>query len=84
MGWHGIKNGKLLLLAEKNFDVLITIDQNMIYQQHIASFSLGLLVLHAPSNRFADLDPLLNDILAELVNAQPGTACHVGDWGKHN
>jgi hypothetical protein len=83
MGWHGIKNGKLLRLAQISFEALITIDQNLIYQQHIASFNLGLLILHAPSNRFSDLAPLITEMIAELTNVRPGTAVHVGSWRKH-
>lgn len=82
MGWNGIKNGNLLRRAQLEFDALITIDGNMIYQQHVASFAIGLIVLHAPSNDVDDLLPLVADIVSELPNLKPGEVVHVGDWGR--
>ncbi len=82
MGWNGIKNGHLLTRAQAEIQVLITIDGNMIYQQHVASFAIGLIVLHAPSNDMDDLLPLVADILSELPNVKPGEVIHVGDWGR--
>lgn len=82
MGWSGIKNGSLLRRAQAEFDVLITIDSNMIYQQHIAAFAIGLLVLHARNNALPTLLPLVADILLELENVKPGEVIHVGDWGR--
>jgi hypothetical protein len=83
MGWSGIKNGRLLRLAEQDFDVLITIDSNMVYQQHVPAFALGLMVLHAPSNRLVDLTGMTAEILAQVEKAGPGQVVHVGDWGTH-
>lgn len=50
-GWSGIKNGKLLALAEAEFEVLLTVDQNLTYQQNLKSFKLGVLLLVARNNR---------------------------------
>lgn len=77
-GWSGIKNGRLLTLAQQEFDVLITIDSNMIYQQHVPSFTIGLVVLHALSNRLEDLLPLVPGILTKLGEVKPGEVAHVG------
>jgi len=49
MGWAGIKNGELLVLAEKEFDVLITVDRNLSFQQHLPKFNIAVLVLKAKS-----------------------------------
>jgi hypothetical protein len=59
MGWAGIKNGALLTLAEDEFDVFITVDRNLSFQQNLPKFNIAVLVLHATSNRLADLKPLL-------------------------
>ncbi len=82
MGWNGIKNGNLLRRAQLEFDALITIDGNMIYQQHVAGFSIGLVVLHARNNRVPVLLPLMADVLSALANVKPGEVVHVGDWGR--
>lgn len=68
MGWVGIKNGKLLALAEKNFDVFITVDRNLSFQQNLPQFDILIIVLHSPSNRLADLKPLAPKVLANLSN----------------
>lgn len=38
MGWSGVKNGELLTLAEKEFDVFITVDRNLSFQQNLPKF----------------------------------------------
>ena len=77
MGWAGIKNGALLTLAEGEFDVFITVDRNLSFQQNLPKFNIAVLVLHATSNRLADLKPLAPKILATLPTLIKGTAQHV-------
>jgi hypothetical protein len=78
MGWAGIKNGALLTLAEKEFDVFVTVDRNLSFQQRLPKFNVAVLVLHAPSNRLADLRPLAPKILLILPALTKGRAEHVG------
>ena len=78
MGWAGIKNGALLTFAEDEFDVFITVDRNLSFQQNLPKFNIAVLVLHATSNRLADLKPLAPKILAALPTLTKGTAQHVG------
>jgi hypothetical protein len=78
MGWAGIKNGELLTLAEKEFDVFITVDRNLSFQQNLPKFNIAVLVLHASSNRLADLKPLAPKILATLPTLTKGEAEHIG------
>lgn len=58
MGWATIKNGRLLRLAEKEFEVFVTVDRNLSFQQNLPRFNLAVGVLRARSNRIADLRPL--------------------------
>ena len=58
MGWAGIKDGQLLDLAAAEFDVFITVDRNLSFQQNVPQFDIAVIVLAAPSNRLADLKPL--------------------------
>lgn len=44
-GWGGVKNGDLIRLAEGEFDLFITSDQNLRYQQNLAGRGLPILVL---------------------------------------
>lgn len=74
MGWTGIKNGQLLALAEAEFDVFITVDRNLSFQQNLPQFNIAVIVLQAPSNRLADLKPLAPAVLATLPTAVKGQA----------
>ena len=51
MGWNGIKNGRLLALAQADFEVFIIADRNLSFQQNIANFSIAVVVLKAESIR---------------------------------
>ena len=66
MGWAGIKNGKLLSLAEQKFDVFITVDRNLAHQQNLTKFDITILILYAQTNRLKDLKPLAPKILRIL------------------
>jgi len=78
MGWAGIKNGQLLALAEEEFDVFITVDRNLSFQQNLPQFDIVVIVLQAPSNRLADLKPLIPKVLAILSTAAKGQAMVIG------
>ena len=68
-GMGGYKNGQLLALAEAEFDVFITVDRNLSFQQNLPQFNIAVIVLQAPSNRLADLKPLASKVLAILAMA---------------
>ena len=53
--WPDIKDGMLLSKAQHQFDVFITIDKNLSYQQNISSFAITIILLEAKSNRYKDL-----------------------------
>lgn len=72
MGWAGTKNGALLRLAETAFEVFVTIDQNVAYQQNLRSVVLGIVVLVAPNNRLETLRLLMPKVAAILPTIQPG------------
>ena len=67
VGWAGIKNGKLLKLADAGFNVFITVDRNLSFQQDLTELRLAVIVLGAQSNRFEDLLPLVPQIVAALA-----------------
>ena len=49
LGWSDLENGELLAAAENSFDLLITTDQNLRYQQNLVGVNLGILVLMTTS-----------------------------------
>jgi len=71
MGWAGIRNGELLRRAEAHFDVLVTADQNLRYQQNLSDRTLAILVL--PSNQVPVVVQLLPQIEASLATIQAST-----------
>jgi predicted nuclease of predicted toxin-antitoxin system len=73
MGWSGVKNGALLkLIGANNLDVFITVDQKMVNQQNLQGLTFAIVVLIAPSNRVADLVPLMPRVDAALTTIQAG------------
>ncbi len=72
MGWASIKNGKLLPLVEPEFDIFVTIDGNLRYQQNLSGRSLAFIVLSAPDNTIETLLPLMPQVLAVLPSIEPG------------
>lgn len=71
-GWAGIKNGDLLRLAQAQFDVFVTADRNLSFQQHLPHFTIAVIVLEAPTNRLKDLRPLLPQLQQLLPLAPKG------------
>ena len=76
-GWAGVKNGALLQLAAKDFDVLLTADRNLEYQQNFSGLALAVIVMDAPSNDIVVLRPLMPAVLEAIPKAQPGVVMHV-------
>jgi len=72
-----VKNGELLQLAANKFDVFLTIDRNLEYQQNFSGIVLAVVVIHAASNDIAVLRPLMPAVLAALPRAKPGTLTHI-------
>jgi len=62
-GWSGLKNGELLRTAEPEYDVFVTVDQNLQYQKNLRGFEIGVVVLVARTNRLEDLLPLVPNLL---------------------
>lgn len=71
-GLKGLKNGALLRSASGRYDVLVTVDQNLSYQQNIKALNLAVLVLAAKRNSYAALHPLINQALDALNQIKSG------------
>ena len=78
MRWSGKRNGKLLRLAAREFDVFLTVDRRLPREQKLSTFRIAVIVLVARSNRLLDLLPLVPAILEILPRARPGEAVVVG------
>ncbi len=72
MGWASITNEKLLALADNLFDVLITVDQNMRYQQNLEHRHIIVITLRVRANKLEMLLPFVPQLNEALETAKPG------------
>jgi len=73
-GWGGKNDSELLLLADGEFDVFITLDSNLVFQQNLKTVNLSIVVLHAVNSRYETLQPLIPNLLKAIKSIEvPGT-----------
>lgn len=72
LGWDGIKNGRLLALAQADFQIFVTGDRNLSFQQNLPRFAIAVVVLKAESIRLIHTRPLMLKVLALLPSLKPG------------
>ena len=72
MGWSGIKNGRLLALAQEKFAVFLTADRNLSFQQNTSKFQIAVVVLAAGTTQLDKTLPLMPKVLALLPGLAPG------------
>jgi predicted nuclease of predicted toxin-antitoxin system len=77
-GYGSKKNGELLSLAEGRWDVLLTSDRRIKYQQNMTGRQVSIVVLRAKSNRMEDLLPLMPSCAQALLSVSPGQIIEVG------
>ena len=77
MGWSGMKDGEILERADGMFDVLITTDQHIAFQQNLTKFDLALVILRAKTNRIADVKDLVPSLQAVLPHVERGEATYI-------
>jgi predicted nuclease of predicted toxin-antitoxin system len=79
MGWSSRRNGELLnLMLADRFEVLLTVDQNLPFQQNLRGSGIGVVVVVARTNRVKELRPLVPQILEALAAVKPGELRTVG------
>ena len=76
-GWSGKKNGELLRLAQKEFDVFLTADQNLQYQQNIQGYKIAVIVLVVKANRLEYLKPLMPQVLRTILDIKTGEIARI-------
>lgn len=77
-GLRGLTNGRLLDAIQDRFDVFVTIDSNLEFQQRIQGRPILVVVVKAATNRMDDLIPLVDEIDSALSLGQPGTVVYIG------
>ena len=76
-GLKGLKNGTLLRAASGQFDVLITVDKNIPFQQKVATCPIAIVVLVARSNRYDELKLLIPKVLEALLSIKTGDVVRI-------
>ena len=80
MGWSGIKNGELLdKMRQERFDVFITGDRNLQFQQHLPATGVAVVVLRVGSTRLAETLPLMKEVLEQIESLGPGTVTTISN-----
>jgi hypothetical protein len=74
-GWGGIKNGDLLRLAEREFELFITADQNIRYQQNLAGRRIPILELS--TNKLRRISAAATSIQSAIATMKPGEFRHL-------
>ena len=65
-------------MAQQAFEVFLTVDQNLRYQQNLSGAGVGIIVLVAPTNRLTDLVSLMPRVQVALGSMQPGQLVEIG------
>jgi hypothetical protein len=71
-GFGGLENGQLLRAAASKYDVLITVERNLPFQQNIGSLQIAVIILASTGITYADLKPLVPKLLNQLSTTQSG------------
>ena len=67
MGWSGVKNGKLIsLCVDNHFEVILTIDKNMIYQQNLENYPITIAVLNSSSSKIEEIILFIPSFLKQI------------------
>ena len=69
-GWAGVQNGSLMTLIDGRFDVFVTADQNLRYQQNLRNRSIAIVEL--PFIRRKSIPLWVDRIRSAILSAQPG------------
>ena len=77
MGWGAKKNGELLKLVANEFEVFLTVDQNLRHQQNLTSSSLKFVILVAANNQYDSLAQLIPLIKAALTKLAAGDVVEI-------
>jgi predicted nuclease of predicted toxin-antitoxin system len=76
-GWDTLEDGLLLTAAQKEFDVLVTIDGRIEFQQNLSKFQIGVVIVHVPKNQLIHYRVIQKELLAAVEKARSGEAIHV-------
>ena len=77
-GWAGFSDGTLLRRAAEAFEIFVTVDRNLTFQQNLSDLRIAVVVLVAGSNEFEALKPLMAEVLRLLPSLRRGRVDRLG------
>lgn len=77
LGWSSLRNGDLLRQANDRFDILLTVDKNLRYQQNFTGLSIAVVTILVRFNKLPFLIPMVPRIQAVLMSVAPGQVVSV-------
>jgi hypothetical protein len=81
-GWSGLNNGALLRAMQEEFEVLVTLDRNLQYQQSLRDSTVAVVVIVTSSSRRADIEPLMAEVNEAAWAPRPGGVTVVAGRSK--
>jgi hypothetical protein len=78
-GFAGKTNGELLLLADNRYEVFVTLDKGVQFQQNVAGRTFGIILIRAKSSRVADILPHIPACLIAIRSIRPGQVIQIGE-----
>ena len=75
--WGGVTNGSLIALAQKIFEVFVTLDRNLEYQQNLKAVGFGVIVVKVPDNKIRSYRPLFSELLRAAEAVRPSGVIHI-------
>ncbi len=73
MDWQGLKNGMLIKQAEQqNFDILLTIDKNISYQQNTSKYNISIVVLNCNNSTIESIKDYIPNFLEQANSFEKG------------
>lgn len=78
-GWASFKNGQLIALAAREFEVFVTIDQRLRYQQNVEKLPIGIVVIDTRDTRFPSIRAHVEELREAIVRVRAGEVLLVSD-----
>ncbi len=76
-GWRSSEDGPLLALAETRFDVFVTVDRNLEYQNNLKCLALGFVIVRVRTNEINSYEPLFRQLNEAAGRVRAGEVIHV-------
>jgi hypothetical protein len=82
MQWQDLRNGRLLTEASSAFDIFLTVDKNIKFQQNLDSLPVSVIVLDAIANTLKALIPFAPFVESAMTTIRPGQLVEITADGK--